>query len=113
MHVVHINYLLLCTFICRAEANANQYWLAAQENKEAQKRVQIAKRKVAKLEAKLEQYRQQQVSVQNIRREACEARDEACEARGKQHEEELEHQKTRSELRKIKKKCVGSLGDYM
>ena len=108
----------MCTFICRAFANAEQYRLAAQENKEAKEIIQSQNSKVAKLEAKLERYRQQQVSVQDIRREACEARDEACEARNKQRESELQHQKTQSELRamqsklhKIQKRCVGILGD--
>ncbi|MAF41661.1 MAG: hypothetical protein CL859_07365 [Cyanobium sp. ARS6] len=92
-------------------ANAEQYRLAAQANKEAKEIIQSQKRKVAKLEAKVQRYRQQQVSVQDIRREACEARDEACEARKKQREANLQHQKTQLELCKTKKKCVGILGD--
>ena len=48
---------------------------------------------VARLKAKLEQYRQQRVSVQDIKREAC-------EARGMQRE-----------AQKWKEKCVGILGD--
>ena len=66
---------------------------------------------VARLEIALERHRQQQVSVQDIRREACEARDEACEARNKQREADLQHQKTQLELCKTKKKCVGILRD--
>ena len=68
LKIVHTNYLLLCTFICRALANAEQYRLAAQENKEAKEIIRSQKRKVAKLEPALERYRQQQVSVQDIRR---------------------------------------------